>query len=53
MNSHTPKATPHVTQNENLIFERSQEGRVGFCLPALDVEETPLDEIVPRGCEPG
>src|SRR4029079_4067559 len=30
------------------IFERSQPGRAGFSLPALDVPETPLDEIVPR-----
>src|SRR5215216_7712615 len=41
------KAAPHVTQNEALIFERSQEGRVGYMLPPLDVEETPLDEIIP------
>ncbi len=43
----TPKATPHVTQNEALIFERSQSGRRGYMLPALDVDETPLDEILP------
>jgi len=47
MKSHTPKATPHVTQNEALIFERSQPGRMGYRLPALDVDETPLDEILP------
>jgi glycine dehydrogenase subunit 2 len=41
------KATPHLTQNEALIFERSQTGRKGYCLPPLDVDETPLDEIVP------
>jgi glycine dehydrogenase subunit 2 len=41
------KATPHLTQNESLIFERSQTGRKGYRLPPLDVEETPLDEIVP------
>lgn len=49
MKSNTPKAAPHVTQNEALIFERSQPGRVGYRLPALDVEETPLDEILPAG----
>ncbi|HEV2762359.1 MAG TPA: hypothetical protein VGV38_05130, partial [Pyrinomonadaceae bacterium] len=43
----TPKATPHVTQNEALIFERSQPGRRGYLLPALDVDETPLDELLP------
>src|SRR5947207_1120945 len=42
------KVTPHPSQNEALIFERSQPGRVGYRLPALDVDETPLDEIVPR-----
>ncbi|MBA2645541.1 MAG: aminomethyl-transferring glycine dehydrogenase subunit GcvPB [Pyrinomonadaceae bacterium] len=41
------KATTHVIQNESLIFERSQPGRIGYRLPALDVDETPLDEIIP------
>ncbi|HVG29733.1 MAG TPA: aminomethyl-transferring glycine dehydrogenase subunit GcvPB [Pyrinomonadaceae bacterium] len=42
-----PKASTHITQNESLIFERSQTGRTGYRLPALDVDETPLDELVP------
>ncbi|HEY0322133.1 MAG TPA: aminomethyl-transferring glycine dehydrogenase subunit GcvPB [Pyrinomonadaceae bacterium] len=42
------KVTPHISHNEHLIFERSQEGRVGYMLPPLDVEETPLDEIIPQ-----
>lgn len=41
------KVTQHPSQNENLIFERSQTGRVGYALPKLDVEETDLDEILP------
>src|SRR2546421_4259392 len=41
------KATPHITQNEALVFERSQRGRKGYRLPALDVDETPLDELLP------
>jgi glycine dehydrogenase subunit 2 len=41
------KVTQHPTQNEPLIFERSQTGRVGYRLPKLDVEETNLDEIMP------
>ena len=41
------KVTQHPTQNEPLIFERSQTGRVGYALPKLDVEETNLDEIIP------
>ncbi len=47
MKSKTPKAAPHVTQNEALIFERSHPGRRGYRLPALDVDETPLDELLP------
>lgn len=41
------KVTQHPSQNEALIFERSQTGRVGYRLPKLDVEETNLDEIIP------
>lgn len=42
------KVTSHISHNEALIFERSQPGRAGFSLPALDVPETSIDEIVPR-----
>ena len=41
------KVTQHPTQNEALIFERSQTGRIGYHLPKLDVEETAIDEILP------
>src|SRR5687768_9148177 len=41
------KVTQHPTQNESLIFERSQTGRVGYRLPKLDVEETNIDTIIP------
>lgn len=41
------KVTQHPTQNEALIFERSQTGRVGYALPKLDVAETNLDDIIP------
>jgi glycine dehydrogenase subunit 2 len=41
------KVTQHPTQNEALIFERSQTGRVGYRLPKLDVVETDLDDILP------
>jgi len=47
MDSNITKVTTHISHNESLIFERSQPGRAGFLLPALDVEETPLDEIIP------
>src|SRR5919112_4918348 len=43
----TPKASTHITQNEALIFERSQTGRKGYRLPALDVEETVIDDLIP------
>ena len=41
------KVTQHPTQNEALVFERSQTGRVGYSLPKLDVEEAPIDDIIP------
>src|SRR5918997_3193320 len=41
------KVTQHPSQNEELIFDRSQSGRIGYRLPKLDVEETNLDEILP------
>ncbi len=41
------KVTQHPTQNEELIFDRSQTGRIGYRLPKLDVEETNLDDIIP------
>src|SRR2546430_3305078 len=47
MNSGIRKVTTHISHNEQLIFERSQPGRAGFSLPPLDVDEIPLDEIIP------
>jgi len=40
------KATTHVNQNEGLIFERSQPGRVGYHLPALDVEPAAIGALL-------
>jgi glycine dehydrogenase subunit 2 len=42
------KVTLHPSQNEQLIFERSQHGRVGYMLPKLDVDDTPLEQIIPK-----
>ncbi len=42
------KVTSHPSQNESLIFERSQTGRVGYCLPKLDVEPMNIDAIIPE-----
>ena len=41
------KVTQHPSQNEGLIFERSQTGRVGYRLPKLDVDAITLDELLP------
>ena len=48
MKTNITKVTTHINPNEALIFERSQPGRIGYRLPALDVEEQPIAEIVPR-----
>ena len=48
MSSNITKVTSHISHNESLIFERSQSGRIGYRLPPLDVDEAPIDEVVPR-----
>ncbi len=48
MEPNITKVTTHISHNEQLIFERSQPGRAGFSLPSLDVNEIPLDEIIPH-----
>src|ERR1700704_5347363 len=48
MKSNITKVTSHISHNEALIFERSQPGRVGYRLPPLDVDEQPLEQIVPK-----
>src|SRR5882762_9098575 len=48
MTSEITKVTTHLSPNEQLIFERSQKGRIGYRLPSLDVEETPVDKLIPR-----
>ena len=48
MTSGITKVTNHISPNEQLIFERSQPGRIGYRLPALDVEEQPLEDLVPK-----
>ncbi|MFN2412236.1 MAG: aminomethyl-transferring glycine dehydrogenase subunit GcvPB [Pyrinomonadaceae bacterium] len=40
------KVTQHPSQNEGLIFERSQSGRVGYRLPKIDVDIN-LDNFLP------
>src|SRR5688500_19426387 len=41
------KVTQHPSQNESLIFERSQTGRVGYRLTKLDIGESNIVEITP------
>ncbi|HMV48039.1 MAG TPA: aminomethyl-transferring glycine dehydrogenase subunit GcvPB [Blastocatellia bacterium] len=40
------KVSTHINQNEATIFERSRPGKVGYHLPALDVEAEPLDSLL-------
>src|SRR4029079_18364441 len=42
------KVTTHISPNEQLIFERSQTGRIGYRLPPLDVDEQQIDALVPK-----
>src|SRR6476469_5756124 len=35
-------------ENQSLIFELSREGRVGYSLPELDVEDIDLSELLPE-----
>ncbi|MGH9968066.1 MAG: aminomethyl-transferring glycine dehydrogenase subunit GcvPB [Pyrinomonadaceae bacterium] len=53
MESEITKVTSHISHNEALIFERSQPGRIGYRLPPLDVDETAIDEIVPKKFQRG
>src|SRR5438445_7412773 len=47
MESTITKVTNHPSHNAALIFERSQPARAGFSLPALDIDETALNDIIP------
>ena len=40
----TRKATRHISQNENLIFEKSSPGKAALKLPPLDVPDVDTDE---------
>jgi glycine dehydrogenase subunit 2 len=42
----TPKATRHVNQNENLIFEKSSPGKAAWKLPPLDVPEVDTAKLL-------
>ncbi|MFC0269921.1 aminomethyl-transferring glycine dehydrogenase subunit GcvPB [Metabacillus herbersteinensis] len=36
-----------INQDQALIFELSKPGRIGYSLPELEIEETPIDELIP------
>ncbi len=40
------KVSTHINQNEGTIFERSRPGKIGYHLPALDVEAEPMDSLL-------
>ena len=40
------KSTPHVSLNENLVFERTSPGRSAYDLPPLDVPEVDLEKAL-------
>jgi glycine dehydrogenase subunit 2 len=40
------KAATHVVQNEDLLFEESRPGRIGYSVPPLDVPERRDEELI-------
>jgi glycine dehydrogenase subunit 2 len=46
------KATHHVSQNEDLIFERSSPGKKGYRLPPLDVPEVDYKQALGEAARP-
>ncbi|MFB3812999.1 MAG: aminomethyl-transferring glycine dehydrogenase subunit GcvPB [Terriglobales bacterium] len=49
MNEKINKATIHVNQNEELIFERSRPGKKAYALPPLDVPEVDAAKLLGKG----
>jgi glycine dehydrogenase subunit 2 len=53
MKDQIPEALPHITRNEELIFERSSPGKTGSGLAELDVPPVSPEEIFGAGsCRP-
>ncbi len=48
MENRIRQAQPHVTRNEDLIFERTSPGKSGVDLPPLDVPAIAADQILGR-----
>src|SRR6185436_625905 len=53
MSSGITKVTTHISLNEQLSFERSQPGRIGYRLPPVDVEKQPREEVIPTEFQRG
>jgi len=43
------RTSPVNNLNEPLIFEQSSPGKAAYSLPPLDVEDTPIEEILDPG----
>jgi glycine dehydrogenase subunit 2 len=46
MQNRIREARPHVTRNEDLIFERTTPGKSGVDFPPLDVPEVPAEQLL-------
>src|SRR5690349_25123089 len=46
MKHFTRKATRHISQNENLIFEKSSPGKAAYKLPPLDVPDVDTSKLL-------
>src|SRR5690349_9335884 len=46
MKHFTRKATRHISQNENLIFEKSSPGKAAYKLPPLDVPDVDTSSLL-------
>jgi glycine dehydrogenase subunit 2 len=46
MKHFTRKATRHISQNENLIFEKSSPGKAAYKLPPLDVPDVDASKLL-------
>src|SRR4051794_34281129 len=46
MTNRIKKVRTHISQNEDLLFERSREGARAYKLPDLDVPEQPVNQLL-------
>ena len=43
------KVSKHIVQNEQLLFEQSSPGKIGYQLPPLDVPDVDAEELLGKG----